>query len=60
MLLFFMQAICRTCDLGQEKNQREYQDPTDAFRVGDIVRGKFHTLNYSQNVNSPPKLFLFA
>ena len=38
MLGCVFQALCRSSDLGG--CSREYLDPTDAFVVGDNVRGK--------------------
>ena len=39
ILFAFLQAFCKLSELDSSEISKEYKDPTDAFVVGDVVRG---------------------
>lgn len=38
----FTQALCKLSELDSSELTKEYKDPTDAYVIGDIIRGIFH------------------
>ena len=36
------QAQCKVSELNDSEMSREYKDPTDAYLVGDVVRGMLY------------------
>ena len=39
ILFAFLQAFCKLSELDSSEISKEYKDPTDAYVVGDVVRG---------------------
>ena len=35
----FTQALCKLSELDSSELTKEYKDPTDAYVIGDIIRG---------------------
>ena len=38
----FTQALCKLSELDSSELTKEYKDPTDAYVIGDIIRGTYH------------------
>lgn len=36
-----LQALCKLSELDSSEVSKEYKDPTDAYVVGDVVRGNW-------------------
>ena len=41
LTLRLLQALCKMSELDSSEISKEYKDPTDAYVVGDVVRGNF-------------------
>lgn len=39
--LCLLQALCKLSELDSSEISKEYKDPTDAYVVGDVVRGNW-------------------
>jgi len=39
VLICLLQALCKLSELDSSEKSKEYKDPTDAYVVGDAVRG---------------------
>ena len=39
LLYCFTQALCKLSELDSSELTKEYKDPTDAYVIGDIIRG---------------------
>ena len=48
LLYCFTQALCKLSELDSSELTKEYKDPTDAYVIGDIVRGTYH--NYVPHI----------
>ena len=44
----FTQALCKLSELDSSELTKEYKDPTDAYVIGDIIRGTYH--NYVPHI----------
>ena len=42
LLYCFTQALCKLSELDSSELTKEYKDPTDAYVIGDIIRGTYH------------------
>lgn len=48
----FTQALCKLSELDSSELTKEYKDPTDAYVIGDIIRGTtICTTHFDENLD---------